>query len=65
MRLGDLRNILCVDVVLVEYVEGNPEGKELFVCHSFDIPEDYDDRIVVHIFPIDGSLHLLLVPEHE
>lgn len=65
MKLNALWSIMCCDVVLVEYVDGDPEGKELLKCHSFHIPKEYLDRIVMSISPFDESLYLLLKPEHE
>ena len=65
MRLGDLRNIICCGVILSEYIDGEVEVNELIICHSLDIPKEYNERVVVDIFPVDESLFLLLEPKHE
>lgn len=65
MRLGDLRNIMCCEVILAEYMEEDCSGKKLIKCHSLDIPEEYNERVVVTVFPVDEFLYLLLEPEHE
>lgn len=63
MKLRFLKNFICVDVILVEYVEGDVEGKEIYRCHSIDIPINYYDRVVMALHPNGDYLHILLEPE--